>query len=157
VAKRKALGLVFVLVIVAGCGGSSNSAQLSAAERDEYNERIDEINRAWEDFRVAGNACTAADAAPCFEAALESSGFAAAVGDLRSTVVQFQADIDSGECRSSLDDLELNLRTLLANLGALKEDAGTGDAHAIQTTAPRVRSAWEDAVVAQDISVDACF
>ena len=154
---RNALRLVVVLVIGAGCAGVSNSGQLSASERDEYDERINAINRAWEDFRVAGNACTEPDVAPCFESAFESSGFVAAVGDLRSTVVKLRGNVDPGECQSSLDDLELALRILLANLDVLKADAETGDAHAIETMAPTVRSNWDSAVMAQDITVDECL
>lgn len=138
-----------VLVILAGCGGSP----FSASEQDEYDERVNEINDAWEEFRVAGNACTGADAAPCFEAALESSGLVEAVGNLRSTVVKFQANVDPGDCRSSLHGLELTLGTVVgATLDAMKY----GEADAVQTTASDLPERWEAVVEAGSRAADAC-
>jgi hypothetical protein len=44
---------------------------------------------------VAANACEAVDS-PCFEAALESSGYEQVVTDLRATVDQLRANVDAG-------------------------------------------------------------
>lgn len=156
-AARNALAFVAMLTIGFGCGGSSDATRLSASEGDQYDERINEINRTWEEFRVAGNACTTADAGPCFEAALESSGFEQAVTDLRATVDQFRANVDAGDCRSSLDSLDAKLGTLLAALASLREDAEAGDAEGIASTAHAVRAAWDAAVDAQEPSSEVCF
>lgn len=142
-AAPKLLSFV-VLVFLAGCGGSP----FSASEQDEYNERVNEINDAWEEFRVAGNACTA----PCFQAALESSGFVEAVGNFRSTVVKFQDNVDPGECRSSLHDLELFLGTIGATLDSMKY----GEDDAVQTAASSLRQRWDEAVAVGSFAADAC-
>ena len=150
VAVRKTLPFVF-LVILAGCGGSS---PFSASERDEYNERINAINDAWEEFRVAGNACTGADAADCLKAALDSSGFPEAVGNLRSTVVRFQDSVEPGDCQSSLDDVEASLHILNINIDILKY--GETDPDAVEETADSFVEAWDAAVAAGDAAGDAC-
>ena len=49
-----------VLVILAGCEASADSAQFSTSEIDEYNERINETNDAWKKFRSASNGCSTA-------------------------------------------------------------------------------------------------
>jgi hypothetical protein len=150
-AVRKVLPFV-ALVILAGCGGSS---PFSASERDEINKRITETNDAWEEFIAAGDACTGADAGDCFKAALDSSGFPTAVGNLRSTVVKFRDKVEGGDCQSALDDLEFGLRIVGANLDALKYgDADNADA--MQTTASSLREAWDSAAGSRDRAADAC-
>jgi NAD-dependent SIR2 family protein deacetylase len=150
-ALRRTLVFGFFLMASVGCGGSADSTRLSSSQQDEYNERVDEINRAWEDFRVAGNACTAEDA-DCFSAALESSGFVEAVGNLRTAIVRFGESVDPGECKSALEDAEASLHTLLITLDILKY----GDASDIPTAAPQVRSAWDAAVESVGPSAEVC-
>jgi hypothetical protein len=132
-----------VLVIVASCGGSSESAQFSASEIDD----------AWNEFRVASNGCsTAAHASSCFETALDSSGFAQALGRLRSTVVKFEFKPDPGDCRSSLDFLNNALSILEGDLDALS----SGDDLRAVATAPDVRRGWEGLTRAAALAADAC-
>ena len=127
-----------------------DSTRLSGSQQDEYNERVDEINRAWEDFRVAGNACTAEDADSCLPAALESSGFVEAVGNLRTTFVRFGESVDPGECRSALEDAEASLHTLLIALDILKYREANAQ------TAAQVRSEWDAAVQSVAPSAEVC-
>jgi hypothetical protein len=142
-----------LLVVVASCGGSSESAQFSASERDEYNERANETNDAWKKFRVASNGCsTAAHASSCFETALESSGFAQALGRLRSTVVEFEFKPDPGDCRSSLDFLNNALSILEGDLDAVS----SGDDLRAVATAPDVRRDWEGVAQAAALAAGAC-
>jgi hypothetical protein len=151
VVVRKVIPVV-VVAIVAGCGGSS---PISASERDQYNEGVTEINAAWEKFRVAGNACTGADAAACLEGALESSGLPEAVGSLRSMVVKLEANVESGDCQSALDFLEASLHDLNISIDILKY--GDIDPNAVEQTADNFRTAWEAAIERSGRAGDACF
>lgn len=142
------------LALLSACG-TSESTQVSSSDTDAYNENIDEINRAWEEFRVAANACTFEDS-PCWTAALVSSGFEQAVSNLQATASGIRDSVEAGECRSSLDALEARLENLLDSLDVLKDDVGAADASAIESSAPAVRSAWDAAVTAQG-STELCF
>ena len=147
-----------MLVLLGACGTSEStevSSEVSSPDADAYDEEINEINRAWEDFRVAGNACTVDDS-PCFMAALESSGFEQAVSDLEATAHSIETKAETGECQSSFEALDAELESLLDSLATLKDDLQAADASGIESSAPAVRSAWDEAVTAQG-STEVCF
>jgi hypothetical protein len=144
-----------LLLGVLGACATSDSTQVSSADSDAYNEAIDEINRTWEELRLTANSCNFTDGA-CFEDALASSGFEQAVADLQTSAQSMAGSVESGECRSSLADLDAELDDLLDALHALRDDARAGDASGIESSAPAVRTAWDEAVTAQG-STGACF
>lgn len=152
---RRALVTVVFMALAAGCGGSSDATRLPASDRDQYDERIDEINRTFEEFRVAGNACKVEDPG-CFEAALADSGFEAALVELSSTVDEIGAGLEPGECKSSLESLEGELSNLSSALAALKADVQAGDVEGLGSSAPAVADGWGSAVDAQAPSSEAC-
>jgi hypothetical protein len=153
-ARRAGLACVLLLVFLVACS-TSDSSDVSSADTDAYNEGIDEINRAWEEFRVTANACNVADG-PCFDEALDSSGVEQAVSDLQATVRSLARAVETGECRSSLTAFDAGLEDLLDSLEALKDDAQAADASGIESSAPAVRSAWDAAVEDQGSTV-VCF
>jgi hypothetical protein len=144
------LACILMLVLLSACA-TSDSTEVSS---DAYNERVDEINRTWEEWRVAANACSTADA-PCWEDALAASGsgFEQAVSDYKDTVRSLATSFENGECRSSLVALDAALEDLLDSLEALRDDVEA--VSGIEASAPAVRSAWEDAVTAAG-SIGAC-
>ena len=144
---------ILMLVLLGACA-TSDSTEVSSSDSDAYNERVDEINRTWEEWRVAANACSTADA-PCWEDALAASGsgFEQAVSDFQDTVRSLATSFENGECRSSMVAFDAALEDLLDSLEALRDDVEA--ASGIESSAPAVRSAWEDAVTAAG-SIGAC-
>jgi hypothetical protein len=145
---------ILMLVLLGACS-TSESAQVPSSDTDAYDDQIAEINNAWEEFRVAGNACVGADGS-CWTAALASSGFEQAASDLRATAKGIEDTVETGECRSSFAALGTELEHLLDSIDALKDDVEAADASGIESSAPAVRSAWEAAVTAQG-STEVCF
>jgi hypothetical protein len=145
---------VLMLGLLGACA-TSDSTQVSSPDSDAYNERIDEINRTWEEFRVAGNACSIDDG-PCFVDAMTSSGFEQAVSDLQGTVQSFGTTVETDECRSSLSAFDAALEELLESLEAMRDDAQSTDTSGLEASVLAVRSAWDAAVTAQG-ATEPCF
>ena len=145
---------ILMLVFLSACA-STDSGEISSSDADEHDEKIDEINRSWEEFRVTANACDLSDGG-CFVNASAASGFEEAVSDLQETVRSLETSVETGECRSSLTMFDETLEDLLRSLDELKDDAEAADESGLESSAPAVRSAWDAAVTAQG-STEVCF
>jgi len=154
VALLARLACILSLVLLGACA-TSDSGEISSSDADDHDEKIDEINRTWEEFRVTANECTLTDGA-CFVDALAASGFEEAVTDLQATARSLATTVETGECRSSLTAFDATLEDLLGSLDELKDDAEAADESRIESSAPAVRSAWDAAVTAQG-STEVCF
>jgi hypothetical protein len=152
--RRPGLVCSVMLLFLSACA-TSDPTQVSGSREDDYNERIAEINRSWEQFRVTGNECSLDDGA-CFADALETSGFEQAVSDLQATVSSLATDVEPGECASSLAAFDAKLEDLLDSLEALMDDAGATEANGLESSVLAVRSAWDTAVTEQG-TTEACF
>ena len=145
------LACILMLVLLDACATSEktevSSPDVEAAEA--YDERLGEMDRTFEELRVAANACSTLDI-PCWEDVLEGpgSGFEQAVSEVQDTVRSLAPSFDAGECRSSVAAFDASLEDLLDSLDALRVDVEGNASLGIESSSPAVRSAMEAAATA---------
>jgi hypothetical protein len=149
---------VTLTVLAASCGHDSAGQYPAGSDVDRFNHRVDAIDRAWEQFRVRGNACSVdSSAGSCLATALQSSGFVAATDALRAHVWHVERTLGEGTCRGALRRLGARLGTLRSALQTLSQDAGgAGSVAVLIADTHRIRSSWDASVAAENGSRAAC-
>jgi len=155
-----------LLSALAGCATIDASAAYPGSEDTRrINLGANEINTGWKRYQAGVNACFSAvrwgalaeeDFAGCIDGAYQSSGFGAAVGNLRRRLEQVRDDLGSGECRSSLDQLATRLGVLSGAVTRLKLDADAARPSAYRADTRAITRAWDSAVKFEFAMTDAC-
>jgi len=162
---RAATGFLF-LCALAGCAAPDGSdAYPGSDDTRRINLRASAINTGWQQYQPGVNACLLGVRrmaipeeafGPCISAVYQSSGFAPAVGSLRSQVEQTRDHLGSGNCRSSLDELATGLATVSHAIDKLKHDADAADSSAYRADTATITRAWKTAVRLEFAMTDKC-
>lgn len=157
---RGAGAVVLVVGVLAGCGGSSASQQPSNSEIDQINQRVSDLNAAFERLRVGVNACdptaSAQAIASCFDQAYTSSGIDSVLAAFGQQVRQVEGRLASGDCRSSLGQFEADLVALRTAVTTMKRDADAGDVSSLVSDGHAVQDAWKASTGGETQSDKAC-
>jgi hypothetical protein len=153
--------VLVVVGVLAGCGGSSASQQPSNSEIDQINQRVSDLNAAFEWLRVGVNACdptaSAQAIASCFDQAYTSSGIDSVLAAFGQHVRQVEGRLASGDCRSSLGQFEADLVALRTAVTTMKRDADAGDVSSLVSDGHAVQDAWKASTGGETQSDKACW